>query len=149
MSDLEDIWEATDKGILTSKRLVPYVEYEAGYSHHDLPPLYRVRERFVKHFYGVRSCSDRDVADSNAKELLEEFKKVSIRYNPELEVVRSGWVEGEHYWNNNGGRWGQARSCHGFVSSAFYVDFRRPDNLSDFVVNVQKDSQDDDTGSCR
>lgn len=109
--------------------LPPYVVYEEGYSHENLPQLYRVADRRTARFSGVRSCGHSDRRDSNAKDELNSFVDISVRYNPELKVVRYGWEEGRHYWNNNGGEWGTARSCRGHIATEFYVDFEYPDSF--------------------
>ena len=112
---------------MADKKIPPFVEYHNGYTHQNLPPLKRVEEYLsTKRFSGVRSCNHSDRADNAAKEELRKFIDKSTRYNPNLVVVRAGWVEGRHYWNNNGGGFGTSgRSCKGHVSTTFYVDFAK------------------------
>lgn len=126
----DDILEMTPTGLKSTRNLPPYVEYEAGYSHQNLPRIFRVSERITKRFRGVRSCSRRSRADGSARNALAEFKERSKRYHPELEVVRCGWHEGTHYWNNVGGGPGSGRQCNGYILTDFYVDFKRPASLS-------------------
>ena len=122
-----EILDLSDLEYKSTKALRPYVKYEEGYSHDRLPPLVRFKDRRIQRFTSVRSCSKESKADRNARRALKSFREDTMRYNPELELVRSGWEEGVHYWNNKGGGFGTSgRSCNGYALATFYLDFRRP-----------------------
>ncbi|GEM_PF-6048116 len=109
---------------MPEKKLLPYVKYASGYSHSNMPNHSRFTEKITRRFTGVRSCSKQDRADGAAKAALESIIKRELRYNSHWQVIRKGWKEGTHYWDNIGGGFGTTgRECSGFVETEFYFDY--------------------------
>lgn len=107
--------------------LSPNVIYEAGYSFETMPATFRIQDRHLKRFSGVRSCCSSHRADRVALRQLSAFVSwVQRNRYPNAEVVRSGWKKGTHYCDNKGGGFGtRGRSCNGYIQTMFYVDFKK------------------------
>jgi len=82
---------------MSDRILEPFQILKPNYVGDILPDFVRITDNSTARFNGVNACSNVEIAKSNAIAELTRFTSLAMKYNPQLEIVRSGWMEGLHY----------------------------------------------------